>query len=108
MFVAATLDFLIHRPSETIDFRDASDFSPILLRIQIQNIGLHRGESQIDGLQAVGNRLQCHVWTASPPFPRSITSSPYSLPSDHFFVCPRAKMLATKFRMSVALDSLYP
>ncbi len=26
----------------------------------------------------------------------------------YFFVWPRAKMLATKFKMSVALDSLYP
>jgi hypothetical protein len=31
---------------------------------------------------------------------------PFSFFPYHFFVCPRAKMLATKFSTSVALDSL--
>src|SRR5260370_745758 len=33
---------------------------------------------------------------------------PHALKPPYFFVCPRAKMLATKVSTSVALSSLYP
>ncbi len=39
---------------------------------------------------------------------RSVGPPPVLPPAGYFFVCPRAKILATKFNTSVALESLYP